>query len=299
MAVQSGGFSFNIASVGGYWSWTVLANNIQGLGQRYQVIDINTPYGRLIDAAIPIPGDVITAMSDSIAEMQQQLAAAVSLVTGTPSSYSLTVTEGEAASIIASVPFTNSGAFGSFLSVSSTPGSPWITANPTSTIGVGKNQQAQISIGILPTTMLATSSPYSGSVIIQDSNSPSSITLSVNATVLPRPQISLSTPTINLSYSITSGIPSGSQQCVVSNSGLSGSVLNYTASKIQNQSPWLTFTPISGGPLSSGGTDPITFSLITGNVPLIAGIYTEIVSVISGNAPNSPQNITITLTVTP
>ena len=296
-SVAGTGCTFNVSSVGGTWSWTVLANNVQGLGQQYQVVDVMTPYGKFTDVVVPLPGDVVTAMADSISQLQEQLAPRVLLLSGTPSSYSATVTEGDTALSLATVPFVNAGAFGSFLTVTATPDSPWLTAAPPKVSGLGKNQSGQTSIGVLPALMLATASPYVGHVLLQDNNS-DELPITVNVTVLPRSQIGVSAPAVSLSYAIQSGISGGAQQSIVSNAGPLGSVLNFTAAKIQNSSPWLAFTPSSDGPLASGDTSIITFSLVPANLPTIPGTYTETVAIASRTASNSPQNITVTLVVT-
>jgi len=298
LSVSSGGFTFSKVSVGGTWSWKIVANNIQGLGQNYQMIDIQTPYGRLYDVVVGIPSDVVAEMADSIEQLQAQLASAVSLVTATPSSYNITVTEAAATETVAIIPITNTGAFGSFLSVTATPSAPWLTVSPSSLIGIGKNQVAQLTVYIKPSLMLADDSPYNGSVIIQDQNSPSSTTITVAAIVLPRPQIGLSSSTVTLTYDMTLNVLGGAQQVTVTNTGDVGSILNFTVAKLQNQSNWLAFTPSSGGPHDSGESEVITFSLVGGNMPMIPGSYTEIVSVASSNALNSPQYINVTLNVT-
>ena len=297
--VSSGGFTFNIASVGGQWSWTVQAQNVQGLGQLYQLVDIATPYGKLTDVAVPLPGDVVTAMAQSLLELQGQLAPSIVLLSGTPTSYSTTVTEGDSAVAVAALGYTNGGAFGSFLSTSSTPDSPWLTVNPPGSTGVGKSQPGTLNIGILPGLMLATSSPYVGHVRIQNSADPTNfVSLAVNVIVIPRPIIQLSVPTVTLTYSISGGL-GGAQQVVVTNSGPATSQLNFTASKVQNQSPWMAFTPSNAGPVGSGGTSPVTFSLINSGLPSVPGIYTETVAIASRTASNSPQQVTVQLVVTP
>src|ERR1700734_1104089 len=146
--VNSGGFGFSVQSVGGVWNWFVKANNIQGLGQLYQIDNIITPYGKFVDAQIPLPGDVVIAMASSLQEIQQQLAPLVMLLSGTPLSYSVTVTEGDPSTYVATVPFTNAGAFGSFLSSASTSDSSWLTAVPSNIVGIGKNQPAQIKMNV-------------------------------------------------------------------------------------------------------------------------------------------------------
>lgn len=296
--VSSGGFSFTTASVGGNWSWFVSARNITNLGQTYHVVDIITPYGKFTDVAVPLPGDVVLSMADSITQLQQQLVPVLTLVSGTPTSYALTVTEGDPSIQLAVVPFQNTGAFGSFLTAGVSSDVPWLTETPTQFIGIGKNQQAQTTATLVPSTMLASGSPYTGHFTIQDVNNPGSfVRLTANITVLPRPLIVFDTNTIALTYSIGTGTPGANQQVIVSNGGPLTSILNFTVAKIQNMSPWLAFTPDSGGPLTVG-TQAITFSLVVPGITQIPGTYTETIAVKSDNASNTPQIITVNLVVT-
>lgn len=297
--VSGAGFSFTKNSVGGAWSWSISAANVSGSSQEFSVSDITSPFGRLGNISIPIPGDVITAMAESLSDLQNQLVPSITLVSGTPTSYSITITEGDSSSSVASIPFTNSGAFGSFLTASSTPGSSWLSSSPAVIPGLGKNRQAQFNASVVPSTMLSSLSPYSGYINLQDVNNPSTvIPITFNVIVLPKPEIGVSSSTVNLVYSMTSGIVNGAQQSIITNTGPGTSILNFTAAKIQNISPWLSFTPSSSGPLGSGDDAILTFSIVSPNVPMLPGTYTEIVQIASRTAVNSPRSITVVLTVT-
>lgn len=295
--VSGGGFLFERTSVGGKWYWTVRANNVQGVGQSYQVVDIQTPFGKMTDASIPLPGDVVTAMAESIAEMQSQLSPRVASVTGQPTSYSLTVTEGDPATALTELEFINSGAFGSFMDMSATSSAPWLS--PSGPVrGIGKNQTGRISLRVLPQSLLATDSPYTATVYVQDNSpSPNVVPVTVTVTVLPRPTISVASSLVTLTYSL--GTQTGeSQQLSVTNSGPTGSILSALIAKVQNLSPWLAVSPSSVGPLDSLDSDTIDFTLVPSSVPQIPGTYTEVVAISSRQATISPVNLTVSLTVT-
>lgn len=298
--VTQGGFSFSVPSVGGTWSWTLQANNVQGAGQLYQFVGITTPYGPLQDATyIPIPADVIVAMADSLTQFQQQLNPMLALVSPAQTIFNTTITEGDPGSTISTTLFQNVGAFGSFMSVTATPDVQWLSPQPSLVSGLGKNNQGQTQVKLVPSSLLAINSPYVGHVNLQDNRSPSTlIPLTFQINVLPRPQISVSSVSITLSYSLLTASAGGAVSLTVQNSGPVNSILNFSLSKLFNNSPWLAFTPGSGGPLSSGQNSIITFSVVSSNAPAIAGTYTENVGVLSTNAGNSPVQVTISLIVT-
>lgn len=293
--VLGGGFDFSVCSVGGTWRWRVTANNVHGAGQFYQVEDIRTPFGSLANTDVPIPGEVVAAMADSLQTFRQQLQPHLSLTS--QASYNITVTEGDPLTSVGTATFTNSGAFGSFMTAYGSPGASWLSVDPPSVAGLGKNASGQARIWVDPRIMLAADSPYSGHVIFQDNADPASVApVSVMVTVLPRPEIQVQ-DVVALTYYMSSGVSGGPIPVAVSNSGPSGSTLGFSLSKVQNQSPWLSFTPSSGSNIASGSDVTVTFSVVTANVPHIPGVYTEIVRVSSPNASNSPRDVEVRLTV--
>lgn len=296
--VSGGGFSFSLKSIGGTWQWSVNLTNNRGTGQYFEVGNIQSPFGPLDVVASSIPGDVITAMADAIQTLQQQLYPQI-YVPG-PTIFSLTVTEGDVTVEAAIVSFQNSGAFGSFLTVTATPDSPWLSVTPTSVVGVDKNSSGQFKIYVKPSLMLATSSPYSGNVNLQDNrNPPTVIPVSFNVIVLPRPTISLNVTSITLSWYISTCTTFGPQTLRITNSGPIGSSLIFSVAKLQNISPWLTFSPVSAGPVPSSGFVDVAFSVVPASAPVIPGTYTETVRITSSTASNSPQDVTVNLIVNP
>lgn len=57
-------FQFQVALPRGSWRWTTRIDNTYAVGSA-QILEVITPYGVLRDS-IPIPGDIVFAMADSI-----------------------------------------------------------------------------------------------------------------------------------------------------------------------------------------------------------------------------------------
>ena len=295
--ISGGGFEFSLNSVGGLWKWKVTANNVANSGQYFYIDDVNTPFGPLDVVASPIPGDVIDAMSSSLNTFKTQLTPILFLTS--PASVNFTVSEGDSINEIGLVTFTNTGALGSFLSVSATPSFSWLLASPTSILGVGKNEIRSTNVRVNPANLLASNSPYAGVVNLQDINNPLTVVpVTYSITVLPRPTIGSNITTINFTYNISTNAGSAPVVATISNTGPLTSILNVFLSKIQNNSPWLSFTPSTLGPLASGGSSTVTFTLVTNSVTKIPGTYTETISVSSVNATNTPLILTVNVVVT-
>ena len=295
--VSGGCTEFKIQSIGGWWSWKVENNNIQGQGQFYQINYIDTPYGPYANTLIPIPGDVILAMADSLSEIQQQLAPLLSVLS--PVSYNITVTEGDVSSVVTSLSFQNTGAFGSYMTVTATPSVNWLRTNPTYATGIGKNEQSSFEVIINPALLTAAQSPVIGVINLQDNRvPPTTIPVNFSITINPRPVLSVSPINLTFSYNLTTHISSGSQQVTIQNAGPINSTLNFALSSVQNTSPWLVIVPVSGGPLLSGQSDIITFGLDVSKLPISPGVYSDIIRVVSYTASNSPIDIAINLQVT-
>lgn len=296
--VSGGSYEFSLASVGGVWSWAVRANNVQGAGQLYEVINVRTPYGPIERVAAPIPGDVVLGMADSVISVQGQLSPLLALVSPGTVSFTITIVEGDSNQVAATIPFQNAGNFGSFMTVVGTPGVPWLQVNPAAIAGVAKGEQGQMTVTLLTSTLLSSSSPYSGTVSLQDNRSvPTVITLTFNVVVLPRPLIGVSPVSLGLSFFLSTQSSGPSAVLAVSNPGPATSSLNWSVSKLLNSSPWLSFSPASGGPLASGQSANVTCTLVPSLVPQVVGTYQETLRVSSPNASNSPVDVPLVLTV--
>jgi hypothetical protein len=295
--VSGGGFNYELISVGGRWTWRVVADNIKNSGQYFYVTDINTPFGPLYTVNSPIPADVVTAMSNSLNSFANQLSPVLYL--SSSSSINVSVSEGDTITSAGIITVLNTGALGSFLSVSATNSDPWILVNPSNILGLGKNQPGAINVQIDPTLLLAVNSPYSGVVNLQNLSDPLVvIPVSLAVTVLPRPQIALSASVINFTYDIVSNTVSGPLGVDVTNSGPLSSILSLYVSKIQDRSPWLNFTPALIENLASGSSATVTFSINVSCINKIPGVYSDTISFASYNATNSPGVLTVQLTVT-
>lgn len=290
------GGEFSVCSVGGRWEWRVVADSSCGVGQAYSVQDIRTPFGSIASADIPIPGDVIAAMAESLVQLQQQLRPMVQLV-GSPS-LSVTATEGGATADAGTVTFVNAGAFGSVMTVTAAPSAPWLSVVPSTVPGLGKNQQGSVTVRVDPSLLLSSGSPYSAYVTLQD-DAGNQVTVPVNVTVLPRPSIAVSNPALTLTFWLTSMVSGGSLTSTITNVGPAGSTLAFSLAKILNVSPWLAYSPASASGLASGSSSDVTFSVVADKAPAIPGTYVEKIQVKSPTADNSPREIEVTLVVSP
>lgn len=300
--ISQGGFTFSKVSVGGWWRWTIEANNTQGANQQYYVRDINTPFGRITDGVdIPIPGDVVIDMANSLAQFQQQLSPLIALASGQQTTLNVTITQCDPASSIGSVNFINAGAFGSFMTASATPTVPWISATPTVIAGIGQNQPGQFTVMVDPSMLLSSNSPYSGVLNLQDNRQiPTVIPITMNITVLPQPIISTNPSfpnSVSFNWNLLTASGNSPQSLIVSNSGPSTSILNFTVAKVNNNSPWLSFSPASGYNIQSGSQLSISLCLNPYGIPQIDGEYFETLLISSPNAFNSPLAVQVTLTV--
>jgi len=296
--VAGGCYGFNIESIGGTWSWNVHADNTQGLGQLFKVQDINTPYGSLYTAMIPIPGDVVLAMADSLSDVQDQLAPMLSLTQGSVSSFNIVITEGDSNVDIGTIGIQNVGAFGSFMVATATPTVSWLQTNPSYISDLGKNGTGNFGFTLLTGALLNANSPYTGIVNLQDNrNVPTTIPISFTVTVNPRPVISAVPLSLAFTHSLSLNTSSGAQQVEIENVGPASSVLNVSLVRVNNNSSWIDFTPTAAGPLNSGDSTLITFSVVKANVPLSPGVYQDTIRISSPNAANSPVDVTVTLTV--
>jgi len=213
----------------------------------------------------------------------------VNIVTATappPPSISLSATRasfaytlGASAPASQSVTIANSG--GGTLSWSASSGAPWLTVSRASGTGSGT-----LTLGINTSGLSAQT--YNGSITVTATgatNSPQtiSVTLVVSAAQQP-PSLSLSASKASFAYTLGGNAPA-SQTVNVTNAG--GGTLAWSAT---SNSPWLTVSPGSG-------TGPGTLTLATNTAGLTAQSYNGAVALTASGAANSPQTISVTLTV--
>jgi len=163
----------------------------------------------------------------------------------------------------------------------------WLDVNPKNgTAAQGEENSHTVIVDI---SGLAEGT-YTGKITITDdnaSNSPMTVTVTLNVTKQPPPEIQVS-PT-SLSFSAKEGGTNPSSQSIsIKNSGQG--TLNYT---ISDDGSWLEVNPSSGS--SSGETRTHRVSVnISG---LSEGSYQAEITVSDANASNNPQVVDVTLTV--
>lgn len=271
--------------------------DVSGANPVFYVRDIISPYGILRDS-IPVPGEVIEAMSSSISEIQSNFPP--SILIGPASSLTFEVDEGRGYSSGETVTLTNNGLFGSLLGATISSSASYVEASPASVGNLAANESGAFDVSVNSTSLLASNSPYVETITVQDpnaSNNPQ--TLSVTINVRPKAEISLGSAL--LAFTSTAPVtgpydPIPSQQFTIENTGPSGSILDYQIQRVTGLSDdWLSsFAPVTGT-LSSGGTDTITVSVapIEG---LARGTYQETLRV-SGYSDNSYAEILIQLVI--
>jgi len=287
---------FEFATAAGKWEWTTRLDVSQS-NPLYSVRDIKSPYGLLRDS-IPIPGEVVSAMAESIDELKSNFAPNILL--GPPTLLNFTVDEGRGFAEPEVVLITNDGVYGSLLGVTLTTSAAYVRVTPANVGNLALNESGQFQIEVDATDLLATSSPYNETIAIQDpsaTNNPQ--TFPVTITVRPKATIYTNPTVLNFSVvkPLSGSFPSiPTQTFTVQNTGLVGSVLDFQVQKLTGLSDWLTsFLPSSGTLLSSESTD-ITVTVVPPD-NLLQGTYSEKLRV-SGYSSNSYQDVEIVLVVT-
>lgn len=194
----------------------------------------------------------------------------------TPAALKFSYTVGGAAPASQSVSVSNSGggtftwsalASASWLALTSAPGLLTVSIN---------------AAGLSPNT-------YSGTITITGvgaSNSPQTVavTLIVAAATTPTPTISLSAAQANFAYIVGGALPAP-QTISISNSG--GGTLSWSASP---NASWLFVTP--------SGTAPSRLTISANPSGLSVGSYSGAITLTATGATNSPQTITVALSIT-
>ncbi|MDI6793079.1 MAG: thrombospondin type 3 repeat-containing protein, partial [bacterium] len=192
-----------------------------------------------------------------------------------PTSLIFTATEG--GSNPAGQTFVVSNTGGGSLSWTASDDAGWLSVSPAS----GVNTTVTVSVDI---TGLSAGT-HTAAITVSDlnaSNSPQTVSVTLTVSEAP-PTISLDPTSLIFAAAEGDSNPAG-QTFVVSNTG--GGSLNWTAS---DNAGWLSVSP------ASGVNTTVTVSIdITG---LSAGTHTAAITVSDLNASNSPQTVSVTLTV--
>lgn len=199
-----------------------------------------------------------------------------------PASLSFSGVQGGTNPLGQAVSVTNGGS--GTLNWTATSSVSWLTVNGSSA-AFGTNG-GSFSVGA-NTTGLSIGN-YSGNVILAASgaaNTPQSIAITLSVTAAPTPTIGVSATNISFTGVQGGGNPSA-QALTISNTG--AGTLNWS---ITENAPWLTPSALSGT-----GPGSITFSVNTAG--MTAGTYTAPVTISATGATNTPQTVTVNLTLT-
>lgn len=291
---QDVGFTYSLE--GRQWRWKTRMV-LSGMAPTFQIVDIITPYGMLRDS-IPLPGAVVTAMAESLANLKANFKPTILI--GPPSSITIYADEGRGFSSPVQGLVTNSGVYGSLLSCTLVTSSEYLIVNVDAVGHLAFNQSGTFEVTADSTDLLTSQSPYTGSVTLQDLNS-TNLTQQLPVTIVVRPKALISLSQSLMEFTVTRPLtgsfpPIPVQQFNVQNSGSTGSLLDFQIVKLTGLSAnWLgSVTPITGS-LSASGISTITVEIspVDGLMP---GTYEETLRV-SGYSSNSYADIVVRLVV--
>lgn len=287
-------YQYQVTLPSGPWRWVTRIDVSKAVVETY-IRDIITPYGLLRDS-IPLPGEVVQAMADSITEVLQAYAPSILL---SPTTLDFVVDEGRGISAAKSVLVTNNGILGSLLSATITSSASYVLPLPANVDGLVSNASGTFEVSVDSTNLTSLASPLAAQLTVQSasaSNSPQ--TIPVTITVRPKAEItpSATTMTFNAVKPLTgdfAAIPS--QQFTLSNTGPATSVLEYQIKKLKGVT-WLASYSPTYGSINGGNSEAVTV-VVAPPSNLAVGTYTETLR-ITGYSSNSSVDVVITLNVT-
>jgi hypothetical protein len=194
-----------------------------------------------------------------------------------PTTLNFTAQAGSSAPAAQNVAVTSSGAA---LSYSATTSAAWLMAAPATGSTPGT-----LSVSVNPAGL--TAGTYSGTVSVASTaaaNSPQRVSVSFTITAPPNPNLILSPASLSFNYQSGGTTPAAQNVAVTS----SGAALSYSATA---SAAWLMATP-------AAGSTPGTLSVSVNPSGLAVGSYNGTVSVAATGAANSPQQVSVSLTVT-
>jgi hypothetical protein len=253
----------------------------------------------LLRDSIPIPGDIVQAMAASIVELGSNFAPGILI--GPPSSLVFEVDEGRGYSTPQTVLITNNGVYGSILGSSLTSSASFVKVSPSSVGGLAVNESGNFTVEVDSTNLLASSSPYSETVAVQDptaTNNPQSVLVLIN--VRPKALIasSISLLTFTVARPLSGPFPQvPTQNFTVENSGPSGSVLEYDIRALTGLcGGWLRSWLPAEGTLQDGEGEVVTVT-VQPQEGTLQGTYSEKLRVI-GYSSNNYVDVEIRLVIT-
>jgi hypothetical protein len=237
-------------------------------------------------------------MAESIVELGANFTP--SILVGPPTSLTFDVDEGRGYSLSQVVYLTNNGTYGSVLTSSITPSASYVRVSPNTVGNLAINETGQFSVEVTSTDLLASESPYSETIAIQDStasNNPQSIPVVINV----RPKSTISTNVTALVFTVVRGIdgtfPSiPTQTFTVQNTGVGGSVLEFDIRALTGLcSNWLRSWLPSSGYLTSGQSQSVV-ATVQPTDNMLQGTYSEYLRV-SGYSSNSYIDVEVRLVI--
>jgi len=164
----------------------------------------------------------------------------------------------------------------------------WLTVEPAA--GTSSGQLNEHTISIDKSGLAARDADYTATITVtcaEAYNNPQKVTVALNITKEPPPEISISPGTLGFAAQSGGANPSA-QNIVIRNSGQS--TLNYS---ITDDAAWLEVSPSSG--TSAGENKTHSVSVMSGG--LAEGNYSATITVSDPNATNSPQSVAVSLNV--
>lgn len=294
--IRSQSFEYQQSVPQGIWRWRTRVD-VSKAAPQFSIHDILTPFGLFRDA-IPIPGAVITAMAQSIADLQQTF---TPLIVLSPTSFTFTLDEGRGFGLAQTGTVSNGGTYGSLLDASITSSATYVQVSPASVSSLAFNASGQFSVAADSSSLLAVGSPYSATLTVQDANATNTPQV-IRVTIVVRPKATIALTPTSLNFTVSGALtgsfpPVPTQTFNLQNSGPSGSVLAYQIQKLTGLSPWLTSFSPSSGSLNAGASQPITVG-VQPTVSMLIGTYTETLRV-SGYSSNMTQDLLVTFVVNP
>lgn len=286
-------YQFEVSLASGAWRWTTRVD-VSGAQVQTEIRDVITPYGLLRDS-IPIPGEVVQAMADSIEQVLQAYTPSILLA---PTSLAFVVDEGRGGSAAAQVRVTNNGILGSLLSVQITSSAPYVFPVPATIGGLVANASGSFDVSVDSTNLLATGGPYAVALTVQSGAAPNS-PQNIPVTITVRPRATISVAPAGVQFNVAAPLsgafpPIPSQQISLSNSGPPASVLDYQIRRLVGV-PWVASVSPVYGSINGGGMQPVVV-VVAPPTGMLPGVYTETIR-ITGYSSNMSQDVIVTLNV--
>lgn len=293
--LQSHEYSFTLQVAQGVWRWTTRMD-ISGASPSFVILNIVSPFGILRDT-VPILGEVITAMADSISELAAQFRPVI--LVGPPASLTFDVDTGRGFSEQQDALVTNSGVYGSLLDATLTPSASYVAVAPSTVGNLGFQESGTFQVSVDSTSLLP--GIYNATILIQDdtaTNTPQSLPITINV----RPKAIIDVTPLVLTFNVVKPLSGAfplipNQVFTIENIGPLGSVLEFLVQRLTCLSDnWLVaFTPTSGT-LLSGETQDVTVQIVPADT-MATGTYQETLRV-SGYSDNSYVDILVQLNIT-